>query len=199
MIYLFYRSILTHICTTDVSSILRTSLIQAIKSTLGPLPQGSFPILSTILYSEYILPSRPGYLPSVSNSYPPSSSTPIDIKHSASKNLTSFLKGLEKEGLLKIKEQRGKGGAAGEVQVLSVNPGHPDVMAHRAYKTVGDAEAKKRKERQAEKERKKEAAEKRKEIGATRLWKPHQQSIRLFEVLGKEFVPSNRIHPVYRV
>ncbi|KAL5478889.1 hypothetical protein ACEPAI_2166 [Sanghuangporus weigelae] len=172
----------------EVSSILRSSLIQAIKTTLSSLPQASFPIPSTTLYTQHILPCRPAHLPSVSNSNSnshstsPSSSTtttPIDIKHSASKNLTSFLRLAEKEGLLKLKEPRGKGGSGGDVQIISVNAEHPDVKAHRVYRTIGEVEAK-REQREA-----KEAARP-KEIAITELWKPHQQSIRLFEVLGKD-------------
>ncbi|OCB85854.1 hypothetical protein A7U60_g6985 [Sanghuangporus baumii] len=176
----------------NVSSILRSSLIQAIKTTLSSLPQASFPIPSTTLYTQHILPSRPAHLASVSNansSYTSSTSTtPIDIKHSASKNLTSFLRLAEKEGLLKLKEQRGKGGSGADVQVVSVNSEHADVKAHRVYRTIGEVEAKR------EKREAKDAARP-KEIGVTELWKPHQQSIRLFEVLGKEYVLS-RIHSI---
>ncbi|KAL5525212.1 hypothetical protein ACEPAF_9081 [Sanghuangporus sanghuang] len=166
----------------EVSSILRSSLIQAIKTTLSSLPQASFPIPSTTLYTQHILPSRPAHLPSVSNSnssYTSSSTTAIDIKHSESKNLTSFLRLAEKEGLLKLKEQRGKGGSGADVQVVSVNAEHADVKAHRVYRTIGEVEAKR------EKREAKDAARP-KEIGVTELWKPHQQSIRLFEVLGKD-------------
>ncbi|KAL5498230.1 hypothetical protein ACEPAH_2370 [Sanghuangporus vaninii] len=165
----------------EVSSILRSSLIQAIKTTLSSLSQSSFPIPSTTLYTQHILPSRPAHLPSVLNSNHtfPLSTTPVDIKHSASKNLTSFLRLAEKEGLLKLKEQRGKGGSGADVQVVSVNPEHPDVKAHRVYRTIGEVEAKR------EKREAKDAARP-KEIGVTELWKPHQQSIRLFEVLGKD-------------
>ncbi|KAH8114910.1 hypothetical protein DFH11DRAFT_1590309 [Phellopilus nigrolimitatus] len=150
----------------DVSSILRSALLQAIRTSIAALPPASFPIPSTLFYTAHILPARPAHAPGP---------TPIDIKHSSHKNLTAFLKSAEKEGLLRLKESKGKGG--GDVHVLSVSAAHPDAAAHRVYRTLGEAEAKR------EKREEREAAEASKphEMAVIELWKPHQQSIRLFE------------------
>ena len=77
-------------------------------------------------------------------------------------------------------------GGGGDVVVLSVNKEHEDVRNHFVYRTIGEVEAK----RERREERDAKEAAKVKEIGVTELWKPHQQSIRLFEVCGKECVSS---------
>ncbi|THH08838.1 hypothetical protein EW145_g2443 [Phellinidium pouzarii] len=154
----------------QVSSILRTALLQAILTSLAVLPPASFPLPSTVFYTSHILPARPAHTPS---------STPIDIKHSAHKNLTAFLRAAEKEGLVRLKEARGKAG--GDAQVLGVVIDHPDVNAHRVYRTVGEADAK----RERREERAAAEASRTREIVVTELWKPHQQSIRFFEETEK--------------
>lgn len=68
------------------------------------------------------------------------------------------------------------------MQVIGVNEQHPDVCAHIVYKTIGDADAKR--EKKEEREAKERGAVK--EIVVTELWKPHQQSARLFEECKKE-------------
>lgn len=66
--------------------------------------------------------------------------------------------------------------------MLSVNTSHPDVLAHRVYRTLGEVEAR----REKREERAAREAKRPREIGIVELWKPHQQSIRLFEESGKE-------------
>lgn len=166
----------THLNHVEVSTFLRTALVQSIHSTLSKLPPSAFPIPSSTFYTAYIMPSRP--LPTLATP-----DTPIDIKHSAYKSLTAFLKAAEKDGLVKLKESKGKG--AGELQVIGVFGAHADVAGHRSYKTIGDADARREKqEERAEEERKKV-----REMGVAELWKPHQQSVRLFAEAGKECVP----------
>lgn len=128
---------------------------------------------ATTFYSAHILPARPAH---------PPFATPIDIKHSSFKNLTAFLRAAEKDGLIRLKEARGKN-ASGDAQVLGVAPPvHVLVAAHRVYRSLGDEEAKR------EKRQGKEAAKaaRPREIVVTELWKPHQQSVALFEQLKKE-------------
>ncbi|EJD04970.1 uncharacterized protein FOMMEDRAFT_120229 [Fomitiporia mediterranea MF3/22] len=163
----------------EVTSLLRTSLIQAICTTLSTLPSSTYPLPSTTFYTQHILPARPAHIPS--------SQTPIDIKHSTHKNLTSFLRTCEKEGLLKLKESRGgrpgKGGTAGDpVQILSININHVDVQAHRVYRSIREVEA--RRERREEREA--QEAKKPKEMIVTELWKPHLGSVRVFESVGQD-------------
>ncbi|KAH7922526.1 hypothetical protein BV22DRAFT_1070355 [Leucogyrophana mollusca] len=148
----------------EVSSILRTSLLQAIRTSLSALPPSTYPIPASTFYSSHILPSRPAYF---SSSAP---STPVDIKHSSHKSLTAFLKSAEKDGLLKLKEMKS------DVLVLGVVPKHADVEAHRSYTSLKDVEVKnERREHREEEERSKV-----KELVVRELWKPHQQSMKFF-------------------
>jgi translation initiation factor 2D len=102
----------------------------------------------------------------------------VDIKHSTFKNLTAFLKWIEKDGLLKLKEFKG------ELNIIGINASHHDVLAHKPYKTIAD------KEKQEEKKALIEKADKEriKEIVVHELWKPHAQSIHFFEEIGKRSV-----------
>lgn len=169
-----------------VSSLLRTSLIQALRTTISALPSSAFPLPSSTLYSAHILPSRPSFVPAPSA---PGSeaSTPIDIKHSSYKTLTLFLRAVEKDGLLRLKEVKGKGkgkSTGAEILVLDVNTAHPDVVSHSLYTSVADMEKKREKKEEREKAEGKMASE----VMIHAMWKPHQQSIRLFEVCEKELV-----------
>ncbi|KDQ23800.1 hypothetical protein PLEOSDRAFT_1079102 [Pleurotus ostreatus PC15] len=157
----------------DVSAVLRSSLLQAIQTTLSKTPQSSFPIIATTLYSNSVLPSRPAF-PS------PYSETPVDVKHSSHKSLTAFLKAMEKEGLITLKVPKGKAG--GDVVVTAVNAKHPDVESHSSYTTIADIEARKEKREQREvKERSKV-----KEHAVTEKYKPMGSgSVRFFEDCGK--------------
>ncbi|KAJ8502998.1 hypothetical protein ONZ45_g11242 [Pleurotus djamor] len=125
----------------EITDVLRNSLIQAIRSSLSKLTPASFPLAATILYSNHILPSRPAF-----PSKP--SKTPIDIKHSSHKTLTTFLKAMEKDGLISLKVFKGKG--SGEVSLMAVNTLHPDVQAHKLYASIADIEAKKEKKEERE-------------------------------------------------
>ncbi|KAG9217736.1 hypothetical protein CCMSSC00406_0003575 [Pleurotus cornucopiae] len=157
----------------DVSAVLRSSLLQAIQTTLSKIPQSSFPIIATTLYSNSVLPSRPAF-PS------PYSETPVDVKHSSHKSLTAFLKAMEKEGLITLKVPKGKAG--GDVVVTAVNAKHPDVESHSSYTTIADIEARKEKREQREvKERSKV-----KEHAVTEKYRPMGSgSVRFFEDCGK--------------
>jgi translation initiation factor 2D len=107
-------------------------------------------------------------------------STPVDIKHSNYKNLTTFLKTIEKDGLLRLKDFKG------DMNILGVNPSHPEVQAHVPYQTVGDKE--KREETKIRRE--KSDRDKVKEIIVREFWKPHAQSVQFFEAIGKKCVPA---------
>ena len=177
--------------TIAISDILRTSLVQAIATTASKLPSAAFPLTASQFYTQHILPARPSYIPALSN---PSSSSQsqIDIKHSTHKNLAAFLRLAEKDGLLRLKEPKGKK-SSGDAQVLSVDATHPEVVSHKPYKTVGEVDAKiARREEKAAVE-----AAKPQEIRVTELYMPHRQSIRIFESLGKECVVLVSVRPTW--
>jgi hypothetical protein len=77
-------------------------------TTLLNLPPSSFPIPATTFYTSYLLPCRPFDVTSTA-------ATSVDIKHSAHKSLTAFLRSCAKEGLIKIKEGKGEIVVVGQV------------------------------------------------------------------------------------
>ncbi|KII84045.1 hypothetical protein PLICRDRAFT_57876 [Plicaturopsis crispa FD-325 SS-3] len=156
----------------EVSTILRTSLLQALSTTLSALPHSALPLPAPAFYSTYILPARPYHPP------PSASSTPIDIKHSAFKSLSAFLKSTEKDGLLKLKETKADG-----LVVVGVSPKHAEVAGHRGYVTIKDIETKRERAEKREKEREREGKG---EMEVTELWKPWQGSVAFFDGVGKE-------------
>ncbi|KAI0311462.1 hypothetical protein OF83DRAFT_1295388 [Amylostereum chailletii] len=151
----------------DISSILRSSLLQALKTSAASLPSSALPMPASTFYSTHILPARPVYVASAT--------PPADIKHSAFKSLAAFLKQSEKQGLLRIKEIRG------DVVVVAVNPTHTDVGAHKAHDTIGELESRRKKAKEREEKRDKEGEAKGKELSVIELWKPHTTTVRFFE------------------
>lgn len=181
----------------ETTNLLLKSLLQAISTTVSSLPPSSFPIPSTLLYTNHILPSRPAFPTLV---LPPSALSPttaeeeeenkphidpseLSIKSSNHKSLTSFLKSAEKQGLLTLKSPP-KHSNSPDILITSINGSHPLVADHQAYVTVGDLEktaAKRAKKEEREKEEEKRG---RGEVGVRELWKPHLGSLDLFEGLG---------------
>ena len=165
---------------TEISDLLRTALVHAIATTL---PSSAFPMPSTVLYSTHILPARP--------STTARSSTPVDVKHSAHKSLSAFLRVCEKEGLLKLKETKQ------DLVVVAVFPDHPAVLAHTRHESLRDVEA--RRERNEARE---EAERTRvREMLVTELWKPHLHTLPFFAQTGNRSValrplPETRTHHV---
>ncbi|KAI6020581.1 hypothetical protein EDC04DRAFT_403639 [Pisolithus marmoratus] len=101
----------------EVSSILRNAVLQAIRGTLKSIPTSSFPIPTGTFYSSYVLPYRPAFVrrnvPGTDSSSTPSGNDgctseypPTDIKHSTYKSLAAFLKVLDKQGILIIKDMK---------------------------------------------------------------------------------------------
>ena len=154
----------------EVDGLLRTGLLLAISC----FPRTALPISTSNFYSSHILPSRPAH-PTLS------SSTPVDIKHSSFKSLTTFLKAAEKDGLLTIK-------AKGD-SITMLNSGHPDLAALGSAKirTVSEMEAKAKKREADEKTKEGET----KSIEVVELWKPHGPTIALFADAGAEYVGTN--------
>ncbi|KAH9177979.1 hypothetical protein EDB89DRAFT_1844148 [Lactarius sanguifluus] len=151
----------------EVSTRLRAALLQALRTSLAALPKSAFPMPTTILYTAHILPARP---------FSRTATTPVDIKHSAFKSLSAFLRASEKGGLLRLKDARP------DVQVGAVFPTHADVIAHEPHHTVGEEDERRR--RAEVREAAAEAANAGKTVTVTELWKPHLGTLPLFEDLG---------------
>ncbi|TFY76449.1 hypothetical protein EWM64_g7560 [Hericium alpestre] len=152
----------------EVSSILRSSLLQALQTSLSSLPPSAFPIPATTFYTSHILPARPASL---------TQTTPIDIKHSAFKSLTAFLKQSEKQGLLRLKESKP------DVSIAAVFPTHADVASHNLHRTVGDIDNVKRKEKERAEKKEQEEEAREHSLSVVKLWKPHTISLKFFEDL----------------
>ncbi|KIN93949.1 hypothetical protein M404DRAFT_1008652 [Pisolithus tinctorius Marx 270] len=161
----------------EVSTILRNAVLQAIHSTLKSLPTSSFPIPAGTFYSSHILPHRPAFVrrlvPETDN--PPTASGDdggtseyplIDIKHSTYKSLAAFLKILDKQGILTIKDMKP------EPLVMSVSASHAEVLSHTPYVSLRDVQLK------GEKREKREEEERARvhEMDIKELWKPHAAS-----------------------
>jgi translation initiation factor 2D len=110
--------------------------------------------------------------------------------------LTAFLKSIEKEGLVTLKQAKG-----GDVQLVSVTKSHPAYSDHqyalcfsldillslfRGFRTVQQEAERQKKAEAREVAEAGAAASRAREITVTEFWKPHQASIRLFEEMGKE-------------
>ncbi|KAI0370925.1 eukaryotic translation initiation factor SUI1 family protein [Pilatotrama ljubarskyi] len=161
----------------DVSSLLRSALLQAIATTLSALPPSSFPMAASTFWSAYVLPARSAY---ALDMYGLPDANSIDVKHSTFKNVKMFLKASAKEGLIKLKETKG------DVMVTAVYPQHPDVASRHPHRTIGDLEAKAKKAEDRE-QREREAEEKRKgEIQVAELWKPFGTTVPFFVAAGKD-------------
>ena len=157
--------------TPEVSTRLRAALLQALQTSLAALPNSAFPMPTTILYTAHILPARP---------FSRTATTPVDIKHSAFKSLSAFLRVSEKGGLLKLKDARP------DVVVAAVFPKHADVVAHQPHRTVGEEDERRRRAEEREAQQAAEAANAEKAITVTELWKPHLGTLPLFADLGLE-------------
>jgi translation initiation factor 2D len=130
---------------------------------------------TTTLYTAHILPARP---------FSQTATTPVDIKHSAFKSLSAFLRASEKGGLLKLKDARP------DAQVSAVFPTHADVDAHRPHRTIGEEDERRRRAEEREARQAAEAANAEKTITVTELWKPHLGTLPLFAELGLEYVTA---------
>ncbi|KAI6118492.1 hypothetical protein EDD16DRAFT_1480968 [Pisolithus croceorrhizus] len=141
----------------QVSTILRNAVLQAIRGTLKSLPTSSFPVPAGTFYSSYILP----YRPAGTSEYPL-----IDIKHSTYKSLAAFLKVLDKQGILTIKDMKP------EPLVMSVAASHSEVLSHTPYVSLRDIQLKEEKREKREEEEKAKVQE----MEIKELWKPHAPS-----------------------
>ena len=178
--------------SAEVTELLNKALLQAIFTSLKSLPPSSFPIPATLLYTNYILPSRPAFptlvlppsadIPGDSSEFP-RVDTEITIKTSSHKSLSTFLKAAEKISLLTLKPPQKQ---QPDILVTSVNAAHPAVASHTPFVMVKDLELKAA--QKAAKEERERESEAKKEMEIKEMWKPHQASVDLFEALGGRWV-----------
>ena len=152
----------------EVDALLRQSLLYYIHVTLAVTPS-LLPLPTSTLYSDGILPSRPFTHPALSQ---------INIKSSSYKKLKPFLKAVEKDGVLKLKEM------GRDLVVVSVDTAHPDVVGVRKWRTVGEEDRKQK----AREEREAESSGKSGPLGVRELYKPIGGAVALFEAVGAKYV-----------
>ncbi|KAG8824701.1 hypothetical protein FRC18_010470 [Serendipita sp. 400] len=119
------------LAASDVDDILRNALLYYIHASFESL---SFPYSASVLYAEGILPFRP------------SDTNPSEavIKNSSFKKLKPFLKSIEKDGILKLKE------IGGELNIMAVDEQHSDVQGVKKYRTLADEDKREAKARAIE-------------------------------------------------
>ncbi|PFH50351.1 hypothetical protein AMATHDRAFT_61154 [Amanita thiersii Skay4041] len=174
----------------EITTLLHKSLLQAISTTLVSLPVSSFPIPSTQFYQNHILPCRPGYPGLVLRPACATDDTTeeeiimalnpqdISIKTSTHKSLSTFLKAAEKASLVTLKTPQ-KHSQQTDVLVMSVNGKNAEVTGHVSFVTLREIEEK------AAKRASREAGEGvMEELKIRQLWKPHLDSVPVFEGFG---------------
>ena len=152
----------------EVEALLRQSLLYYIHITLASTPS-LFPLPASMLYSDGILPSRPFTHPALNQ---------INIKSSSYKKLKPFLKAVEKDGILKLKEM------GGDLVVVSVDAAHPDVVGVGKWRTVGEEERKQK----AREEREAEISGKTEPLEVREVYKPIGDVVALFQAVGARYI-----------
>ncbi|KAI8998182.1 hypothetical protein BC832DRAFT_535091 [Gaertneriomyces semiglobifer] len=104
----------------EMDELLETSLLTALKTRVYEDPK-SLPMVSSLLFSNYITPCRPR-------------GTALDVRHSSYKKVGKFLKAMEKRGWLKLKDRNG------ELTLVSVNFSHPQIVGFVPPKKVAGDE-----------------------------------------------------------
>ncbi|KAI6020548.1 hypothetical protein EDC04DRAFT_3118322 [Pisolithus marmoratus] len=144
---------------------------------LKTLQTSSFPIPTGTLYSSYVLSYRPEFFRrnslesdsslALSGNDGGTSEYPLmDIKHSTHKSLATFVKILDKNGILTIEEMKP------EPLVMGVSASHPEDLFDTPYVSLLDKQLKEEKwEKRDEEERAKVQ-----EMEIKELWKPHTLS-----------------------
>ncbi|KNC96131.1 uncharacterized protein SPPG_08518 [Spizellomyces punctatus DAOM BR117] len=155
----------------EMDQLLEQALFTVLKSRLPDDPK-AFPMPSSLLYSNYIVPCRPR-------------GTLIDIKQSSYKKVGKFLKAMEKRGLIKLKER------GGETMLMSVNRQHPQIIEFVAPRKVAGDEKPAKPEGPADGSRSPTDSSKTngksgagETISAVELYKASAKECRLFEEIG---------------
>lgn len=148
--------------TSEIDAILRLSLLSALQTLSSPSVEPlSLPVLASTFYSSHVLSHRPSHWPprpakgkrarqSKNKGSPGSYGSVLPsaagegeeqremnvetvvVGKSSAKKFAKWVKGVEKEGLVRTKEQKG------ETVLVEICAGHPDVGSLTPYQTVGE-------------------------------------------------------------
>ena len=159
----------------EVDNLLRQCLLYYIHTSFASAPP-SLPLPASTLYSDGILPSRPFNHPALPQ---------INIKSSSYKKLKPFLKAVEKDGILKLKEM------GGDLVIVSVDAAHSDVVAVSKWRTIGEEERKQK----AREDREAELSGKTQLLEVREVYKPISAVVALFEAVEAKYVLYSRSSP----
>ncbi|KAI6042425.1 hypothetical protein EDC04DRAFT_3139203 [Pisolithus marmoratus] len=141
------------------------------------LQTSSFPIPAGALYSSYVLSYRPEFFRrnslesdsslALSGNDGGTSKYPLmDIKHSTHKSLATFVKILDKHGILTIEEMKP------EPLVMGVSASHPEDLSDTPYVSLRDKQLKEEKREMRDEEERAKVQE----MEIKEVWKPHTPS-----------------------
>ncbi|KAF8713244.1 Translation initiation factor SUI1, partial [Rhizoctonia solani] len=177
--------------SAEIEILLRSTTLYA----LARVDASALPLPASTFYSSHILPSRPARptLPQSNETDEPIDPktllSHLDIKHTSHKKLAPFLKGFEKDGILKLKDVRG------ELLIFLVDTKHPALVEaiKWGWKTVG---AEERKEKEREKESTTDGSTK--EILVEEVWFSEANTNRFFEACGESapHYPLSSLRPL---
>lgn len=147
--------------TTEIDQLLYLALLSSIQElSSSSASSDPFPISASAFYSSYVLPHRPSHWPprpprgkrakaskgqrsGAPGSYGQQFSSDYDqeltlnpdqvvVPKSSAKKLTKWIKLMDKDGLIKLKETRG------DANVVEINPKHPHVANLTPFQTYSD-------------------------------------------------------------
>lgn len=149
--------------TSEIDAILYVALLSAIQSLATASTSSALPLSASAFYSSHVLPHRPSHWPprpsrSKAGKKGRAKGTPgshdgqtaqqnedaesrtlnadlVVVPKSSAKKLTKWIKAMDKEGLLKVKETRG------EATVVDVNASHPHVVSLTPFETCSEVDA----------------------------------------------------------
>ena len=113
---------------TEMDDLIDRSVLQALRGGGGGgggLKDKSLPLLGSVFWAQYVVPSRPAA----------NGATPLDVKRSSHKKLSKLLQAKAKRGWLTVKEDK----HTKEMMLTSVNRKHADVASHRSHETAASA------------------------------------------------------------
>jgi translation initiation factor 2D len=87
----------TPLSPSEVSTLLDLALVQAISE----FDTSALPMPASLLYSSYVLPNRPSYIPKAQRE-------DVVIAKSEWKKLAKWMKEASKDGIIKTKESKGE-------------------------------------------------------------------------------------------
>jgi translation initiation factor 2D len=156
----------------DIDQLLKNTFYQALAFKLTKThPPELLPMSASMLYSTYMLPSRPFV-----------NGQEVDVKKSSWKKMQKFLKDMEKAGICKLKDRKG------ESHIVSINWNHEELTSAKPYKTL-ESKSSANNEKQPESSKAMASAatkDAKGQIAVQLYYKPKKTTVPLFEKQKKD-------------